>query len=208
MDAFLTGGGEDAEGTAASPPPRLFVWVPRRGSAKGDVDDDGGDGGSDGGGSWDVARASTDSFEASNMGAIVFVNSAGAAGSGGSASAGASATALIKSAAQVQCMTISPRIYAEEEEGEGAAGGGGGRAKRKRRPKETRDRRGCIPAWRRSSPCRCTLGTASALPFARSRRSTSRRRRSPMMEVPLLPLRGRRSKGRPLKRRRRKSREC
>ena len=131
MDAFLTGGGEDAEGTAASPPPRLFVWVPRRGSAKGDVDDDGGDGGSDGGGSWDVARASTDSFEASNMGAIVFVNSAGAAGSGGSASAGASATALIKSAAQVQCMTISPRIYAEEEEGEGAAGGGEGQKKEK-----------------------------------------------------------------------------
>lgn len=121
---FLAGGGgserkEDKEANAPPPVPRLFVWVPR----KTDDDDDG----------WVTAHASTDVLDGNNVGAIAFINTAvvtgagagagagsaaGGGGGGAGGSGGASSAAEVRTAAQLQCMTICPRIY-DDEEGEG-----------------------------------------------------------------------------------------
>ena len=104
---FLAGGGG---GEGAAPPTRLFVWVPRSGAA----------GGADG--EWDVAHASTETLDGGNLGAVAFVNTAVTAAAGAAAG-----PAPVRTAGQLQCMTICPRMYEEEEEkGEGGGPAGGG----------------------------------------------------------------------------------
>ena len=97
--------------TTVKPTPRLFVWIPRRrpvvrddedNKEEEDESDDEGE---------DVAMASTELFDGNNMGALAFVNTAIAlTGSGGG---NTTTLAPIRSMAQVQCMTLAPRIYPE-----------------------------------------------------------------------------------------------
>lgn len=99
-------GGEGNADSNAAPIPRLFVWVPRATSTDGSASEVGSDGG------WAAAHASTDTMDGNNAGAIAFINTAvTTAGSAGGAS-----TAQVRTASQLQCMTICPRIYEEEKE--------------------------------------------------------------------------------------------
>eukprot|EP00562_Extubocellulus_spinifer_P009490 CAMPEP_0178491962 /NCGR_PEP_ID=MMETSP0696-20121128/11685_1 /TAXON_ID=265572 /ORGANISM="Extubocellulus spinifer, Strain CCMP396" /LENGTH=4359 /DNA_ID=CAMNT_0020119857 /DNA_START=116 /DNA_END=13193 /DNA_ORIENTATION=+ len=113
------GGESNADDSNAAPIPRLFVWVPRTASADGSASDVGSEEG------WAAALASTETLDGNNAGAIAFINTAVTTAS----SAGGASSAQVRTASQLQCMTICPRIYEEEkEEGDKEkieAGGGG-----------------------------------------------------------------------------------
>ncbi|KAL7555016.1 hypothetical protein ACHAWF_018608 [Thalassiosira exigua] len=105
-------GGVGGVGGGGGACPRLFAWVPRKkaageaagqGDAEGDDDDEG----------WDEALASTDALDGRNLGAVAFVNASLVAGGGAGGGGGGGE---IKSARQIQCMVVSPRVYPEDED--------------------------------------------------------------------------------------------
>ena len=82
-------GGADNDAVA-----RLFVWLPKKPQSASTTDSGGDE-------EWPEANASTDSFDGNNLGAIVFLNATASDGN----------ISSIKSSAQIQVMTISPRVY-------------------------------------------------------------------------------------------------
>jgi len=69
--------------------PRLFVWVAKQNQPSVPEDD------------WPEACASTEAFDGNNLGAIAFLNASASDGN----------ITPIKNVSQIQCMTISPRVY-------------------------------------------------------------------------------------------------
>jgi len=113
--------------TAPPPPPRLFIWLPIRKknekneSKKDDNDSDDSDiayDDDDDDDEWDEAFASTDAPDGMNRGALAFINSSAATTGGASGGANNSNMAVVRSAGQVHCMTLVPRMDDDEEEDE------------------------------------------------------------------------------------------
>ena len=115
IQRFLSGGSaaassSDGEASGGSSPcPKLFIWVPRSQAAK-DVGMDGDEA------SWDEALASTESFDGRNLGSLAFINASMINVNAAASTTGATTGGEIKSARQIQCMVMSPRVYLDEAE--------------------------------------------------------------------------------------------
>jgi len=117
------------------PSPRLFVWIPRRinqGGAESKANDTDADDDTDEDFEYDLAMASTEAFDGNNLGALAFINTtANATSSGRSAKASTTPDAstdgaegkastsnltAIRTIAQIQCMTLAPKIELDSSE--------------------------------------------------------------------------------------------
>lgn len=100
IEKFLSTNGTESTDGESSLAASLFVWVPKQQKNTANS--------ADGEDEWPEANASTDAFDGNNLGAIAFLNASAADGS----------VTSIKNASQIQCMTISPRIYEESSTSE------------------------------------------------------------------------------------------